>query len=116
MFEKRIEDLPEMDFRGIREDVASKVFGCTLVPTMASGIKITLTRVEPQGEFSTHKDQYHHVLYFLSGHGVGWLDSDEYEVKAGRAVRIPAGTLHGYRNNSSETMTLLTINIPADEI
>ncbi|MBD3158515.1 MAG: cupin domain-containing protein [Candidatus Lokiarchaeota archaeon] len=115
MFQKEIELVTKTDFEVVRDEITEGVVGFPLVTAFSSGTKVTLTRVKPQGEFSEHRDDYHHVLYFISGNGVGWLEDEEYGIMPGRLVQIPKGTLHGYRNDSGETMTLLTINIPENE-
>ncbi len=116
MVQIRIKDLVDEDLQTVREDITSGVHGLPIVPMLNSGVKVTLTRVKPGGEFPLHKDEYHHVLYFISGRGVGWLENEEYQIKPRRAVHISAGTFHGYRNDSAEPMMLLTINIPVTEL
>ncbi|MFO7835192.1 MAG: cupin domain-containing protein [Candidatus Thorarchaeota archaeon] len=116
MFQKLIKEVNKGDFTVVREEITEGIVGFPLVSGLASGTKITLTQVEPKGEFSEHRDDYHHVLYFISGNGVGWLDDKEYDIMPGKLVQIPKGAVHGYRNNSNEMMTLLTINIPESEI
>jgi len=116
MLQKRIKLIAKSDFEVVRDEITEGVFGFPLVPALSSGTKITLTRVKPQGEFSEHRDDYYHVLYFISGNGVGWLDDKQYDIMPGRLVQIPKGNPHGYRNDSGETMTLLTINIPESEL
>lgn len=116
MFQKRIKLVTKTDFEIVRDEITEGVVGFPLVPALSSGLKITLTKVDPQGEFSEHRDDYHHVLYFISGNGVGWVEGEEYGIMPGRLVQIPKGTPHGYRNDSSEMITLLTINIPASEM
>lgn len=116
VFQKRIKLVTKADFKVVREEFTEGVVGFPLAPGLSSGTKITLTRVKPQGEFSEHRDDYYHVLYFISGNGVGWLDDKQYDIMPGRLVQIPKGTPHGYRNDSGEMMTLLTINIPESEI
>lgn len=76
MFQKRIKLVAKADFEAVREDITEGVVGFPLVPGLSAQTKITLTQVEPKGEFSEHRDEYHHVLYFISGNGVGWLDKE----------------------------------------
>jgi mannose-6-phosphate isomerase-like protein (cupin superfamily) len=110
--EHRIYDIEEQDFAVTRRSLAEGVSGLSLIPRELANFKLTLTKVEPGGKFSTHRDEYHHVLYFISGIGIGWLEEEQYDIKPGRIAEIPAGTLHGYMNSSNETMTLITVNIP----
>jgi quercetin dioxygenase-like cupin family protein len=110
--ERRVYDIEKQDFAVTRRSLAEGISGLSLIPTNLTNIKLTLTKVEPGGKFSLHKDEYHHVLYFLSGTGIGWLEEEQYDIKPGRIAEIPAGTLHGYTNSSNEIMTLITLNIP----
>ncbi len=115
MFQRRIYDIADEDFASVREDLTRSVYGLPLAPNLESGTRITLTTVHPNGEFFSHKDEYHHVFYFIDGKGIGWIGDEKYEIRPGRVARIPAGTLHGYRNDSTEPMVLLTVNIPISE-
>ena len=108
----RIFDISDLDFAAVRKDLTNGVYGSSLISNELSTTKVTLTKVEPNGEFSTHIDDYHHVLYFIKGDGVGWLGDEEFIINQGMIVNIPAGTPHGYRNSSQESMLLITINIP----
>jgi mannose-6-phosphate isomerase-like protein (cupin superfamily) len=111
---KRIRDITDQEFTATRKNLTKGVHGIDLISDDLSSIKVTLTRVMPQGEFSPHKDDYHHVFYFIEGQGIGLLDDEEYIIKPNRIVDIPAGTLHGYRNTSKKNMHLITLNIPAN--
>jgi mannose-6-phosphate isomerase-like protein (cupin superfamily) len=110
---KRIYNITDQDFIVTRKSLTKGVYGLTLIPEEFSTTKVSLTKVEPNGVFSNHIDEYHHVFYFIKGHGIGYLDDEEYSIEPGRIVEIPAGTPHGYRNTSPENMLLITMNIPA---
>lgn len=112
MFQGRVYDLTESSFIPTRKDIAEKIVGVHLIPNGLSEVKVTLNQVEPGGEFPQHKDPYHHVFYFISGTGLGWLGDETYDIKPGRVVQVPAGVLHGYKNTSNETLQLITMNIP----
>ena len=109
----RIRDITDQEFVATRKDLTKGVYGLPLVSKDLSITKVTLTKVTPNGEFSTHIDEYHHIFYFIKGQGVGQLGNEEYSIKPGRIVEIPVGTPHGYRNTSTETMLLITMNILA---
>jgi mannose-6-phosphate isomerase-like protein (cupin superfamily) len=94
----------------MRPDVASNVFGVSLVPKGTNVQDLTLTRVEPKGEFSDHADHYNHVFIFLEGKGEGWIGDASYDIGPGVIVRVPAGQRHGYRNTDDSNLVLLTIN------
>ena len=110
---KSIHDITDQEFVATRKTLTKGVYGLPLISEELSTIKVTLTKVEPNGEFSTHTDDYHHIFYFIKGQGIGTLDDEEYPIKPGRIVKIPAGTPHGYRNTSSENLLLITMNILA---
>ena len=110
--ERRVYDIKDQDFAVTRRPLVEGVSGLSLIPKDMANFKITLTKVEPRGTFSLHRDDYHHVLYFISGIGIGWLEEEQYDIRPGRIVEIPAGTLHGYMNSSNETMILIIVNIP----
>ena len=108
--ERRVYDIKDQDFAVTRRPLVEGVSGLSLIPKDLTNFKITLTKVEPGGKFSLHRDDYHHVLYFISG--IGWLEEEQYDIRPDRIVEIPAGILHGYMNSSNETMILITVNIP----
>lgn len=112
MFQKRVYELEELDWKAPRKDLTKGVFERSLVPRELTDVKIVLTRVEPGGIFSPHKDPYHHVFYFIKGHGEGQLRDESYEIKPNLMVEIPAGELHGYKNTGEEDLLLITVNIP----
>ncbi|MFW9915395.1 MAG: cupin domain-containing protein [Candidatus Thorarchaeota archaeon] len=112
MFQKRLYELSDLKWKILRKDLTDKVFGKSLIRQDLTDIKITLTKVEPGGEFSLHKDPYHHVFYFITGHGVGWLGNESYAIRPETMVDVPAGVPHGYRNTGKTDLMLLTINIP----
>ncbi|MFX0113005.1 MAG: cupin domain-containing protein [Candidatus Hodarchaeota archaeon] len=112
MIQKRVYRLNEMSWEILRKDFAKKVFGKTLIPEELTDIKVVLTKVEPGGAFSLHKDPYYHILYFIEGEGEGWLEDETYQIKPGTVVNVPAGVSHGYKNMGEENLLLLTMNIP----
>jgi mannose-6-phosphate isomerase-like protein (cupin superfamily) len=112
----RIYDLYLKDWSRIREDLTEQVYGKSLIPKDWSNVAISLTKVEPNGEFRNHIDSYHHVFYFMKGTGTGYINNEKYEIKPELIVEIPAGIDHGYKNTGKEDLFLLTINIPNKEI
>ncbi|MHA2384979.1 MAG: cupin domain-containing protein [Candidatus Thorarchaeota archaeon] len=105
-----IQDWSKLPWESTRPDVATGVLGSKVVPKGADIHTVTLTRVEPKGEFSVHADDYNHVFLFLEGRGEGRLGDDFYEIRPGLIVRVPAGQPHGYRNTNDSDLVLLTIN------
>jgi mannose-6-phosphate isomerase-like protein (cupin superfamily) len=110
---KRIYHITDQKFTATRKTLTKGVYGVSLISEDLSPTIATLTKVEPNGEFSTHIDEYHHLFYFIKGKGVGYLDDEVYKIEPGLVVEIPAGTSHGYQNTSKERMLLITMNIPA---
>jgi len=111
----RIYDLHLKDWSKIREELTERVYGKSLIPKEWTNVTISLTKLDPKGEFRNHIDSYHHVFYFLKGVGVGYINNEEYEIKPELVVEIPAGIAHGYKNTGKEELILLTINIPTDD-
>ena len=111
--EKRIYDLDEREWVPLRGDFSRGVSGKPLVPAGLTEVKVLWTRVAAGGEFPSHRDAYHHVFCFLAGEGSGWLADENYEIRPGRVVQVPAGVEHGYRNTGTQDLVLLTLNIPA---
>lgn len=104
-------ELKDLNWTPLRPDVAKKIFGTPLVSGDKVNNTVTLTRVEPGGEFVPHKDSYGHILYFAQGEGEGSLGDKTFVVHPGFLVRVKAGDVHSYRNTSHEEMILITINV-----
>ncbi len=58
MLQKRLYELNELKWKVLRESLTKKVFGKSLIPQDMTDVKIILTKMEPGGEFSLHKDPY----------------------------------------------------------
>ena len=112
MIRKRIYKLDEKEWAATRKDLTKEVYGKSLIPEDLTNNKIVLTKVNPGGEFTLHKDPYHHIFYFLSGKGEGKLGEETYQIKPNLVVEVPAGEIHGYKNTGETDLLLLTVNIP----
>jgi quercetin dioxygenase-like cupin family protein len=108
----RIIECAELPWQAIRPELTREVFGKSLISPQLTPVKAVLTKVAPGGEFASHRDAYHHLLYFLEGEGEGWLGQEGYAIRPGLAVEVPAGVEHGYRNDGEGDLLLLTLNIP----
>lgn len=115
MISKEIINLDNQKWENIRSNFTTAVFGKQLMIEDWSKVKITYTRVEPNGEFPAHVDNYHHIFLFLEGTGEGFIEDEIFEIKPNVLVRISAGVKHGYKNNSNQDLLLITINIPKKE-
>ncbi|NHJ12332.1 MAG: cupin domain-containing protein [Candidatus Thorarchaeota archaeon] len=113
MIERRIRVIKEQDFDLGRKSVTRGVLTHPLLPEGLTNVRIILTRVSPGGESVPHRDDYHHVFYFIKGTGKGCIDETNYTIKSGTVVEIPAGALHSYQNTSNDTLEILVVNIPA---
>jgi mannose-6-phosphate isomerase-like protein (cupin superfamily) len=87
----------------------------SLIPKDWSNVKMVFTKVLPEGEFSDHIDNYHHVLLFLEGSGIVKVNDKEYDIKPNLVVKVPAGTRHSYKNKGKDELHLITVNIPINE-
>jgi len=105
-------DVTSLEWQPVRPDVAESVFGKTL---LADGVKIVLTRVEPGGKFSVHRDDYDHLFYFFSGQGVVLVGERQFEARPGLVVRIEAGESHAYENTGTKDLVLLSVNLPVNK-
>ncbi|MFX1521727.1 MAG: cupin domain-containing protein [Promethearchaeota archaeon] len=76
---------------------------------------IKLMKVEPNGEFPPHIDNYSHLFYLISGIGEGLLRDEVYKMENGHVTFVKAGERHGYRNIGNKDMYLITMNIPEKE-
>lgn len=101
-----------LEWQPVRPDVARGVYGKTL---LANGVKLVLTRVEPGGTFATHRDDYGHLFYFLSGEGRVWVQEKEYEARVGLVVLVAAGESHAYKNTGDQDLLLISVNVPKIE-
>ena len=110
MNQSPILDWSELTWESTKPAIATGVFGSRIVPDEGKVRAVTLTRVEPNGEFSPHVDDYDHVFLLIEGKGMGWLGEDSYDIKPRLIVRVPAGQSHSYRNTTDSDLILLTIN------
>ena len=107
-----IKNLDDLDWKETRSDITTRVYGKSLLPKDWTKVKMTITKVEPGGKFPIHKDNYHHVFYFISGSGKGILEKEEYQIKPEMIVEVPAGKEHGYENTGNDDLILITVNLP----
>ncbi len=73
--------------------------------------------MKPGGGMPKHTNKVEHEQYVLQGRARIAIGEEEYEVKAGDVVFIPAGVPHWYKNIGSEDFVFLCLvpNLP-DEI
>ncbi|MHA1125074.1 MAG: cupin domain-containing protein [Candidatus Heimdallarchaeota archaeon] len=113
--DNQIYSLDNVDWNEVRPDIAINILSKSLLPKKWSDTKMVFTKVLPDGEFSDHIDNYHHVLLFLKGTGTVKIDDMEYEISPNTVVEIPAGVKHSYKNKGKDELLLITVNIPIKE-
>jgi len=72
------------------------------------------SRVAPGGKFLTHRDNYAHLFYFLSGSGVVQVEEKKFDARPGIVVQINAGQTHAYENTGVDDLILISMNLPTD--
>lgn len=97
-----------LEWQPVRPQLTHGVFGKTLFD---DGVKVVLTRVEPNGKFATHRDDYGHIFHFLSGAGVVTIGDSRFDARPDLTVRVTAGELHSYENTGAQDLMLLSLNI-----
>jgi quercetin dioxygenase-like cupin family protein len=98
-----------LEWQPVRPNVTNAVFGKRL---MEDGVWVVLTRVAPGGKFTTHRDNYGHLFYFLSGDGIVQVGEDQVAAREGVVVQIEAGEPHAYENTGNQDLVLLSLNLP----
>ncbi|MFH2102278.1 MAG: cupin domain-containing protein [Chloroflexota bacterium] len=65
--------------------------------------------IAPGGGMPNHTNLVEHEQYVLQGQARISIDGEEYDVKTGDAVFIPAGVPHWYENSGEEPFSFLCI-------
>lgn len=73
----------------------------------APNVAIRRFRLAAGGSVPEHTNDIEHEQYVLEGTYTVGIEETEYEVSAGDAIQIPAGTVHWYRNESDQTVAFL---------
>ncbi len=102
-----------LEWQPVRPQLTRGVFGKTLFD---DGVKVVLTRVEPGGKFTAHRDDYGHVFHFLSGEGVVAVGDTRFDARPDFTIRVTAGELHSYENTGKQDLLLISINIPQSKV
>lgn len=103
-------DIASLEWQPVRPEIARGAFGKTFLDGKVKGV---LTRLEPDGKFSSHRDNYAHLFYFLSGEGTVTVGGQQSVARAGVVARVDAGEAHAYENTGGEDLILFSLNIPA---
>lgn len=102
-------DIAAQEWRPIRPDVAQGVWGTTLLDYE---VKMQVVRVDPGGGFSSHRDGYGHIFYFLEGEGIVRVEDRQFSIHPGLVVNVAQGETHAYENTGLTELKLISINIP----
>lgn len=65
--------------------------------------------LEPGATVPRHTNAVEHEQYVLEGEYVVGIEDTEYVVERGDSLLIPAGTVHWYRNESSEAGAFICV-------
>ena len=76
----------------------------------AEGYEMRRFRIKPGGKLPRHMHpEIEHEQYVLKGRMRVGIGDREYEVKAGDAIYIPAGTFHWYVNDGDEDVEFICV-------
>ena len=74
-------------------------------------VKIEVWKLPPGASEGSHTHDGDNTLeefyYFISGHGVMWMDDEERPVGPGDAVMAPPGVDHGFRTTGDAPLKLV---------
>jgi quercetin dioxygenase-like cupin family protein len=107
-----LEYRPLNDGMGHVEGRYCEVFTKTTAETEA--LRLLVQEYPPGGYTEGHPihEDFEQAYYVLAGTMTVILEGQPFEAGAGTLVFIPRGTKHEHRNDGSEPMTFLTINVP----
>lgn len=71
------------------------------------GISLIRGWMAPGSRHSSHTHDMDEVIVFLGGNATMVIDGQEYPVRAGDSIHIPAGTVHSSVNHGSEDLTFV---------
>lgn len=85
-------------------------------PGMVADTNLMFVRAQlPPGE--AHRFHYHpkmeEILYILSGTAEQWIEKEKRIMKAGDAIYLPVGMIHGTYNIGADTLDFLAVLSPA---
>lgn len=112
--------LPEWRFVSSDETEVERLPGKThhwfCKPGMVKDTNLMLVRAQlPPGE--AHPFHFHpkmeEILYILSGTAEQWVEREKKIMRAGDALYLPAGIIHGTYNIGADTLNFLAILSPA---
>lgn len=88
------------DFMGLGTRVHRLVHPRT---TGSDQVAVSIAMHGPGDRVKRHRHAYEEAYYVIKGEGVMYMEGhDDIELRPGRAVYIPPGTIHGQVNTSQE--------------
>lgn len=63
-----------------------------------SDMPLALARIGRHGLAGLHGHEFSEIAIILSGTGIHFTETDEYEISAGDVLAVPRGMAHGYRD------------------
>ena len=77
--------------------------------TPSDALTVGVAEIEPgaAADFRPHRHAQPEVYYILSGEGIVSISGQQYPVRPGSTVFVPANALHGAWNNGTEVLRLL---------
>ena len=75
-------------------------------------LRVFFVRFEPGGRNLLHTHSFDQVLYILEGEGIVATETEEYPVRPGDLVVVPAGELHWHGATAETAMAHLAFGIP----
>lgn len=96
-----------------RAELTEMVKGFNLIDDLSriTNLKVLYSEIEPGGYFQPHKDKYSHIFFVTEGSLLFEANDNEIEVSAGGVLNVESGFKHSYKNNSSKTAKLITMNV-----
>ena len=85
-------------------------------PGMVADTNLMFVRAQlPPGEAHNfhHHPEMEEILYILSGTAEQWIEKEKRIMKAGDAIYLPVGLIHGTYNVGTEALDFLAVLSPA---
>lgn len=100
-------------FGNIEKETEKNNFYCKVIYT-APHSQLVLMNLLPGEEIGEEVHNVDQFFRFESGKGKSVVEGNEYEVKDGDAIVVPAGSKHNIINTGSKNLKLYTIYSPAN--
>jgi quercetin dioxygenase-like cupin family protein len=78
-------------------------------PEGAPSFAMRVIEFENGAVFAAHEHPYEHEIFVLEGEGVVTGRDREIPMRRGMAILVPAGTVHGYRNEGGGPLRFICV-------